>query len=42
MSDPIEPTFDVGKTALTMVQKGILDAKIMIKLLTKSKIWKRT
>ena len=28
LSSPIDPAPEVGKTALTMVQKGILDAKI--------------
>ena len=28
LSAPIEPAFKAGKTALTMVQKGIMEAKI--------------
>ena len=30
LSVPTDPAFEVGKTALTMLQKGILDTKIKI------------
>ena len=40
LSVPIDPVLEAGETALTMVQKGIMDAKIK-KLLTERKFWKR-
>ena len=41
LSAPTDPVFEVGKTALTMVQKGIVDTK-MKNILTEKKCWKRT